>query len=241
LKHNFAHHLLRKAFRDTTVDRLLLNVDDREDTAATGWRPPVADNLCPEAHLAREATLDSSDDEDDDESVVSTASDDEALLPGDPFQHMRHVLDNGGEGEIPPGMPDGTEPAPLLFRRYSTLATVEAYFTLGVPMSLVLTTTTGPQRMGFIVATGHEWWLLPVRIGQVELDDDLGFTYFQIELYPTEEQRLVRTKQDGEHPTFHMELLNYVTLLPALWLQEPFPYAVVTTEGDHLDAAYNFV
>jgi hypothetical protein len=38
-----------------------------------------------------------------------------------------------------------------------------------------------------------------------------------------------------------MELKNYVTLLPALWLQAPFPYALVTMEGDHFDAEYNFV
>jgi hypothetical protein len=80
-----------------------------------------------------------------------------------------------------------------------------------------------------------------VRIGPVLLDDDFGFTYFQIELYPAEDQRLVRTKHDCENPTYTMELLNYATLLPALWLQAPLPFAVVTMEGDHLDAAYNFV
>jgi hypothetical protein len=36
-------------------------------------------------------------------------------------------------------------------------------------------------------------------------------------------------------------LLNYVTLLPALWLAVPFPYALLTMEGEHLNAESIFV
>jgi hypothetical protein len=143
------------------------------------------------------------------------------------------MLDHVGDIDTAPVPADSLEPSPLLFRRYSTLATVESYFALGVPVSVVLTNQKGPQRIGAVVATGNEWWLLPLRIGQVQCDDNLGFTYFQVELYPKEEQMLVRTKQDCDTPTYHMELVNYVTLLHALWLQAP--------EGDHLDAEYNFV
>ena len=92
-----------------------------------------------------------------------------------------------------------------------------------------------------IVATSNEWWLLPLRMGEVVFDDDLGFTYFQVELYPEEEQTLVRRKEEGQTAVYHMQLLNYPTLLPALWLEAPFPYALMTMEGDHLDANYNFV
>jgi hypothetical protein len=60
-------------------------------------------------------------------------------------------------------------------------------------------------------------------------------------LYPTEEDIRVRSKKDGEKPTHHVQLLNYAILLPALWLEAPFPYALMTMEGDHLDANLAFV
>jgi hypothetical protein len=128
-----------------------------------------------------------------------------------------------------------------LFRRHNALATVESYFTLGVPISVVMTDQEGPQRIGVIVSTCNQWWLQPLRIGQVQLDDDLGFTFFKLELHPQEEQILVRTKPDGGNPTYLVRLLNYAILLPALWLEAPFPYALVTMGGDHLDAKYNVV
>jgi hypothetical protein len=95
--------------------------------------------------------------------------------------------------------------------------------------------------MGVIVATCNEWWLLPLRVGQMEYDDDLGFTYFQVSLYPKDFQMLVRTKVDGANPIYNVQLLNYATLLPALWLEPPLPYAIMMTEGDHLDANLDFV
>ncbi len=78
-----------------------------------------------------------------------------------------------------------------MFRRYRTLATVESYFALGVPVSAVLTNRNGPQRIGVIVTTCNEWWLLPLRVGELQFDDEFGFTYFQIELYPDDQQVLV--------------------------------------------------
>ena len=157
----------------------------------------------------------------------------------DPFEHMRHVL---GDQEDTSNIQElGVEASPLLFRRYRTLATVESYFALGVPVSAVLTNRNGPQRIGVIVTTCNEWWLLPLRVGELQFDDEFGFTYFQIELYPDDEQVLVQSKFDGETSTYHVQLLNYVTLLPALWLQAPFPYALMTMEGNYLDAEYNFV
>jgi hypothetical protein len=139
------------------------------------------------------------------------------------------------------GTETNVEASSLLFRRYNTLATVQSYFTLGVPISVVVTNQKGPQRIGVIVATNNEWWLLPLHMGQVQLDDDFGFTYYQVELFPAAEQILVRTKHDCENPIYHIQLLNYGTLLPALWLEAPFPYALMTMEGDHLDANYKFV
>jgi hypothetical protein len=75
----------------------------------------------------------------------------------------------------------------------------------------------------------------------MRFDDNLGFTYFQIKLHPTEEKMLVQTKQNGASPIYHIQLLNCATLLPTLWLNGPFPYAVLTKEGKHLNVELNFV
>jgi hypothetical protein len=233
LKDRFAHHLLRKALRDTTVDRLLLNLEAQDSTRTNQWLGGLS-------MITPRATRHDHDLTDDDTSASTSSNDSDDEQEDDPFDdpfgHMRHVLD---DADIPGD--DVAEPSTLLFRRYSTLALVESYLTLGVPVSVVLTNHKGPQRIGVIVATCNEWWLLPLRLGEAQFDDDLGFTYFQVELHPQDDQMLVRTKHDCENPTYHMQLLNYATLLPALWLQAPVPYALITMEGDHLDANYNFV
>ena len=77
-------------------------------------------------------------------------------------------------------------------------------------------------------------------MGQLQYDDDLGFTYFNVELYPKDDMMKVRDKQDGEQAKYNIRLLNYASLLPAVWLQRPFPYALLTLEGDHLNAEYKF-
>ena len=107
-------------------------------------------------------------------------------------------------------------------------------------MAMVITDQPGIPRMGVIVATCNEWWLLPVHIGRVQYEDDLGFTYFLVELYPQEDMVKVREKMDGEQAKYIIQLVNYASLLPAVWLERPFPYALLTLEGDHLNAAYKF-
>jgi hypothetical protein len=238
LKDNFAHHLLRKAFRDQTIDRLLLNLEFGPETDQTRYVQELEANETSDWVDPNDCNWIQNDNDDDDN------SDDED--DDDPFVRMRNTLvDNEdarvGNEDARDGEVVGVEPSPLLFRRYSTLATVESYFTLGVPISVVLTNQTGPQRMGVIVATCNEWWLLPLRVGQMQYDDDLGFTYFQVSLYPKDFQMLVRTKVDGANPIYNVQLLNYATLLPALWLEPPLPYAIMMTEGDHLDANLDFV
>jgi hypothetical protein len=234
LKDKFAQHLLRKAFRDTTVDRILLNLEvlGNTDTAQLVECAPSADH-------SEASIYDDWSDASNEHTENDTDSDDEEDTAPDPFLHMRHILDHDDDAGIVAS--DGVEPSPTLFRRYHSIATVQSYFTLGVPISVVLTNQQGPQRMGVIVSTCNQWWLQPLRMGQVECDDDLGFTYFKVDMYAQDSQILVRTKQDGEYPTYHIQLLNYATLLPALWLEAPFPYALITMEGDHLDANYDVV
>ena len=230
LKDGFATHLLRKSFRDHTLDRLLLNLDHQLDS-------PIIDLAC------RHSTIDS-------ESPSDHATEAETLqheaLEGepDPFLHMRHILAEPedtpfGESEHC----DATgEPSPLLFRRYSSRAIVERYLALGVPISVVITNQEAKQRIGVIVSKCNQWWLLPLSIGRMQVDDELGFAYFQIQLHPPEENMLVQTRRrKGELPIYHIEVLNYATLLPALWLERPFPYALLTMEGEHLNVESNFV
>ena len=229
LKDNFAKHLLRKALRDKTLDRLLSNLEcdqvnegfDHLDALDVGAKGVVEEPDVP------------GDDEEDDDGV----EEDHTV---DPFLQMRRTLADVVD-EPPLDVELGVVSSSLLFGRYRTLAIVESYLIMGVPLSIVLTNQGGPQRMGVIVATCNEWWLLPLRVGQLQYEDDLGFTYFQVALYPAGEHVLVRTRPDGGNPKYHVQLLNYATLRPALWLEPPFPYALMTMEGDHLDANYNFV
>jgi hypothetical protein len=234
LKDNFAHHLLRKAFRDETVDRLLLNLElglETDEPRYFQGSQEKAETETAEWTNSNDGNWIQNDNDDEEDS--------EDEYEDDPFVRMRDTLEEAEDTHE--GEAAGVEPSPLLFRRYSTLAIVESYFTLGVPISVVLTNQTGPQRMGVIVATCNEWWLLPLRVGQMQYDDELGFTYFQVSLYPKDSQMLVRTKVDGENPKYNVQLLNYATLLPALWLETPLPYALMTTEGDHLNANFDFV
>jgi hypothetical protein len=161
----------------------------------------------------------------------------------DPFQHMRHMLEEPDEiGDV--GVDRGCTPgeqSKLLFRRYTSQAIVEHYFELGVPISVVITNQEDKQRLGVIVSKCNQWWLLPLCIDHMQFDDDLGFTYFQIRLHPTREKMLVQSNQKGTSPHYHIQLLNYAILLPALWLLRPVPYALITMEGLHLDAAATFV
>jgi hypothetical protein len=238
LKDQFATHLLSKVFRDYTLDRLLLNHEHQG-----GGASPTLDNVCGSMIAVAMAPLDGGG-ETEAETLQRATLEEEP----DPFQHLRHMLDDEvedlgddlGDGAGDSGSSSG-EPATLWFRRYSSRATVEHYFRLGVPISVVITNQAAQQRIGVIVATCNQWWLLPLCVGRMQYDDDLGFTYFHINLHPTKEKMLVQTKVNGENPINHIEILNYGHLLPANWLDGPVPYALLNMEGEHLDAESNFV
>jgi len=229
LKANFAKHLLRKALRDKTLNRLFSNLECNQVNEGFDYLKGLDIGA---VGIAEESDVPDNDEEDDD-----GVEEDYTV---DPFLQMRRSLADVVD-EPPLDVELDADSSSLLFRRYRTLATVESYFTLGVPLSIVLTNQEGPQRMGVIVATCNEWWLLPLHVGQLQYEDDLGFTYFQVTLHPTSDHVLVRTRPDGGYPKYHVQILNYATLLPAFWMELPFPYALMTMEGDHLDAEYNFV
>ena len=158
---------------------------------------------------------------------------------------MRHILDAPDDlvdNDIDTNdASDSNTASPLLFRRYSSRAIVEHYLAIGVPILAVITNLKGKQRMGVVIAKCNEWWLLPLRIGAMTYDDPLGFTYFQVQLHPIEERRLLQTREKGMPPIHHIQVLNYTILLPAIWREEPLkPYAVLTMEGEHLDSDSRF-
>jgi hypothetical protein len=131
--------------------------------------------------------------------------------------------------------PDVPHCAPLLFRRYNTRAVVDHYLRTGVPLSVVFTNQNNKQRIGVIVSMCNQWILLPLNIGRMCYDDDLGFTYFDIWLHAESHKMLVQEKTPNQQPTYHMKLVNYGLLLPAQWLNPTCPYALLTMEGEYLN------
>ena len=181
---------------------------------------------------------DNESDEDSDDEIMEEPEVDELDEGQDPFDQMRHILDAPDDivdNDI--DMNDASESntaSPLLLRRYSSQAIVEHYLAVGVPILAVITNLKGKQRIGVVVAKCNEWWSLPLRIGDMKYDDPLG-------LHTIDERRVLQTRQKGLPPTNHIQVLNYITLLSALWLEVPSkPYDVLTMEGEHLTRDSSF-
>ena len=89
---------------------------------------------------------------------------------------------------------------------------------------------------------------MPVRIGRVRTNSTIGFTYFETFLNSDKGAwiLLYSHTQEGRRVEHH-SVLNYGHLLPHLVSLElrnrtsPLPYAVVTTDAYHMNAAYRFV
>ena len=245
LKDRFATHLLAKAFRDYTLDRVMRNlgqplgiatIDESETCVLV-----TADDEATSNHDLESASSDDASDSEEEDDLENEGSDTEP----DPYENRRHVLDepdDDADNDIDPLQAGVThEASSLLFRRCSSRAVVEQHLRMGVPISAVITNQKGTHRMGVVVAKCNDWWLLPLIVHALRFDDPLGFTYFEMRLHEPRENRLLKTKEEGKAPLFHIRLLNFVSLLPALWLDEPTPYALLTMEGEHLNAEYNFI
>jgi hypothetical protein len=207
LKPNFATHLLQKVMRNSTLDRIMNNIDTSETVAENETGGDIEDN---NPLVNMDTPLDQFQ---DDEEESPFLSDD-------------------------PGVP---QCAPLMFRRYNTRAVVDHYLSTGIPLSVVFTNQNNQQRIGVIVLMCNQWILVPLNIGRVCYDDDLGFTYFDIWLHAESHELLVREKKPNQPPTYHVKLVNYGLLLPAQWINTPRPYALVTVEGEYLNKDYSFV
>ena len=240
LKERFATHLLTKAFRDYTLERVMINLGRPTERAPNEYTDSGVQVIDDSSSDSDSASTDSEDEaEIETEDLLASVALDEGP---DPYKDRRHVLeapDDTTDDDINPSNSIDTDaPSPLLFRRYSSRAIVEQYLVMGVPISVVITDQKGKQRIGVVVAKCNEWWLLPLKIDELRFDDPLGFSYFQISLHGVEEMRQVKTKAIGQVPSYLMRLLNYGSLLPALWLEAPIPYAFVTKEGEHLNAEF---
>ena len=133
--------------------------------------------------------------DDSDEEMMEEPGGEEVDEGPDPFDGMRHILDAPDDlvdNDIDTNdASDSNTASSLLFRRYSSRAIVEHYLAIGVPILAVITNLKGKQLMGVVIAKCNEWWLLPLRIDDMKYDDPLGFTYFQVQLHPIEEMRLL--------------------------------------------------
>ena len=107
----------------------------------------------------------------------------------------------------------------------------------------------GTGQLGCVVGTGLEGKLIPLRVGRVAMTSSVGFPYFSIHI-ETDMQRSIplycRLNLD-EKAIQHHRLVNYGHLLPHLATLEVVdnttspPYAIITTDGNHLDSLYTFI
>jgi hypothetical protein len=111
----------------------------------------------------------------------------------------------------------------------------------GVPLAIVFTNLNNKHRIGVIVSMCNQWILLPLNIGRMCYDDDLGFAYFDVWLHEESHELLVREKLPNQPPTYYVTLVNYGILLPAQWQNAPCPYALMTMEGEYLNKDFSFV
>jgi hypothetical protein len=135
------------------------------------------------------------------------------------------------------------------FKKYKTLDCLKEYHTLGLPLSFVMADVHGTCQLGCVVGTGLEGKLIPLRVGRVAMTSSVGFPYFSIHI-ETDMQRSIplycRLNLD-EKAIQHHRLVNYGHLLPHLATLEAVdnttspPYAIITTDGNHLDSLYTFI
>jgi hypothetical protein len=214
-------------------------------------RPLVPRGLKPHfaTHLLRKVLRDNSLDrimQNLDRTVPASEVDTEDREESNPQGSMLHTVhdDIYGNDDDPPFLCDDPEVpqcSPLLFRRYSTRALVNHYLLTGVPLAIVFTNLNNKHRIGVIVSMCNQWILLPLNIGRMCYDDDLGFAYFDVWLHEESHELLVREKLPNQPPTYYVTLVNYGILLPAQWQNAPCPYALMTMEGEYLNKDFSFV
>jgi hypothetical protein len=134
------------------------------------------------------------------------------------------------------------------YKRYKSWSVVQELHDLGLPLSFVVADVNNKSSIGLVVGNGRRGTLLPVRIGRVRTNSTIGFTYFETFLNSDVGSwvLLYSHTQEGRRVEHH-SVLNYGHLLPHLASLEsrnrtsPLPYAVVTTDAYHMNAAYRFV
>ena len=135
----------------------------------------------------------------------------------------------------------------LQFKRYKTLTSIEGMHDLGLPLSFVVLLLNTTYQMGFVIGNGEAGWLLPFHVGACIISAKHGFAYFALDVdYTCSGPRLYSTGADGKGIQ-HESVLNYGHLLPYLAPLDTIddssrvPYAIVTTDANHMNSSFDFV
>jgi hypothetical protein len=133
------------------------------------------------------------------------------------------------------------------FKRYKSFPSVKKMHELGLPLSFVVVLVDSNYLMGFVVGNGATGCLLPFQVGRCVVSAPrMGFAYFEIDVdYTCLGLSLYSRLEDGRGIQ-HESVVNYGHLLPCLASLDTsevpsiIPYAVVTTDANHMNASFNF-
>ena len=135
-----------------------------------------------------------------------------------------------------------------LFLRYKSVSQLQEYHSLGLPLSFVVADLNGNITIGFVVGNYQTGHLLPLRIGAVAVNSVVGFPYFHTSIeVDVDEVTVLYSPNACNVCTQHFSVVNYGHLLPCLAaidannVAHTVPYAIVTTNANHLNASFQFV
>ena len=134
------------------------------------------------------------------------------------------------------------------FKKYKSCEQLLEYPALGLPLSVVFATLDSGSCIGAVAGNSYTLHLLPIRIGAVLFQPNYGFPYFQIDIAMDDESNpLLYTRNQEGKTTQHHSVVNYGHLLPHLpslndnGTNIQVPYSIVTTDGYHMNASYEFI
>lgn len=220
LKDHFARNLMDAYHRDQQLQELCDEVGSHlsSDNGCAHQQRKVLDDLA----AVVEAELDASEDvpELDDDILEDTDDDNMEKTPSFAMDTQQ-------------------------FKTYRTIGLLQEYRKLGLPLSFVVATVHNKSCIGFVVGNGMKRDLISLCINGVAYPATTGFSYFDITIDYNEDASipLFSCGPDGIHMQHH-SVLQYGHLLPHLATldnsMDLVPYAVVTTDGNSMDASFQF-
>jgi hypothetical protein len=135
-----------------------------------------------------------------------------------------------------------------LFKRYKTVLLLKEYHALGLPLSFVIADIEGVVQIGFVVGNGKQAQFIPLQICALQIDSAIGFPYFQTKIVCNDgDDIFLYSLNEFNVSTQHYSVVNYGHLLPHLATidsgssEDGIPYAIITTDANHMDNTFNFV